>query len=144
MTQEKTMLGSDALRLTRLFHKTGVRNAMPSEWRPERHPRLGGGLPAAIATISLGLLFGVGALAQQQETAPIGESKGSTITTFDVTGAGNAAGQGTFSKAINSKGVVAGFYFDSGNVEHGFTRAANGTIATLCRARARELSGNDG
>ena len=47
-----------------------------------------------------------------------------TITTFDAPGAGTGPGQGSFpfSEAINYAGAIAGAYFDSNNVVHGFLR----------------------
>ena len=47
-----------------------------------------------------------------------------TITTFDAPGAGTDPGQGSFvfSEAINHAGAIAGAYFDSSNVLHGFLR----------------------
>ena len=128
------MLGTDAVRVTRLFPKTAVRKAMPSvSPAPEGLPRGGAGRAGTFAVLGfcLSLLFVVGALARQPETSPIRESKNPAITPFDVPGAGNAAGQGTFGRAINSKGVVAGYYRDSGNVAHGFVRAADGTLITF-------------
>ena len=49
-------------------------------------------------------------------------------TTIDVPGAGTAAFQGTAAMSVNSLGVLAGGYIASGNVTHGFVRAADGTI----------------
>jgi len=51
-----------------------------------------------------------------------------TFTTFDVTGAGTSALQGTGGLSINSAGIIAGSYIVAGNVTHGFVRAANGAI----------------
>jgi hypothetical protein len=47
-----------------------------------------------------------------------------TFTTFDAPGAGTGSGQGSFlfSEAINNAGAIAGAYFDSSNVPHGFLR----------------------
>ena len=46
------------------------------------------------------------------------------ITAFDVPGAGTGTFQGSFvfSEAINHAGAIAGAYFDSSNVVHGFLR----------------------
>ena len=51
-------------------------------------------------------------------------AKNGTITTFDAPGAGTGPGQGSFvfSEAINHAGAIAGAYFDSSNVLHGFLR----------------------
>lgn len=74
-----------------------------------RFPKL---LPLAIAVLSCtASLFGQ-----------------STFTSFDAPGAGTTTGQGTFPVAINSEGVIAGWYFDSSFVSHGFVRDANGDI----------------
>jgi hypothetical protein len=54
-----------------------------------------------------------------------------TITTFDVTGAGTLAGEGTKPGALNTSGVSAGYYIDTGGVFHGFVRSAGGTITTF-------------
>ena len=43
-----------------------------------------------------------------------------SITTFNASGAGTLAGQGTFGAAINAPGDVAGYYTDADNVIHGF------------------------
>ena len=47
-----------------------------------------------------------------------------TITTFNAPGAGTGTFQGSFvfSEAINNAGAIAGAYFDSSNVLHGFLR----------------------
>jgi hypothetical protein len=50
----------------------------------------------------------------------------STFLSFDAPGAGTGIGQGTFPVAINAGGVIAGWYFDSSFVSHGFVRHANG------------------
>ena len=52
----------------------------------------------------------------------------SGFTIFDAPGAGTTALEGTGGLSINSAGVVAGGYITTGNVTHGFVRAANGTI----------------
>ena len=51
-----------------------------------------------------------------------------SFTSFDAPGAGSGIGQGTFPVAINSEGVIAGYYIDSSFVSHGFVRQANGRI----------------
>jgi hypothetical protein len=56
------------------------------------------------------------------------DSKKGKITTFDVTGAGTADGQGTIANAINMAGTIAGEYYDATGANHGFVRAANGKI----------------
>jgi len=51
-----------------------------------------------------------------------------TITTIDVLGANG----GTFATAINSQGVITGYYYNgNGDGEHGFVRLSDGTIATF-------------
>src|ERR1035438_5868225 len=54
-----------------------------------------------------------------------------SIVKFDAPGAGTDSGQGTFGAAINSAGVVVGYYVDSNAVYHGFVRATNGTITPI-------------
>jgi hypothetical protein len=54
-----------------------------------------------------------------------------TFTTFDVSGEGKGKNQGTVPVALNSAGVVVGFYVDASNANHAFVRAANGTITTF-------------
>ena len=54
-----------------------------------------------------------------------------TITSFDGPGASTKPGQGTFpsfASGLNPAGVLAGNYVDAGGVNHGFVRAADGTI----------------
>src|SRR5215469_4970447 len=51
--------------------------------------------------------------------------------TFDVPGAGTGDFQGTFPYVINPAGAIAGPYTDANNVDHGFLRAADGTITTF-------------
>jgi uncharacterized repeat protein (TIGR03803 family) len=58
-------------------------------------------------------------------TAPAGSSR---FTTFDAAGAGTGKNEGTVPTSINTAGTIAGFYIDGSNVNHGFVRAANGTI----------------
>ncbi|MGB8903392.1 MAG: hypothetical protein WCC88_06395, partial [Candidatus Sulfotelmatobacter sp.] len=60
-------------------------------------------------------------------------SSNGTITTFEAPGAGKkgAAGQGTLAFCINATGNIAGGYTDASNVNHGFVRAANGTITAF-------------
>ncbi len=55
-------------------------------------------------------------------------AKAQTFTTFDVPGAGTGALQGTVGVSINTAGTIAGVYIATGNVAHGFVRAADGTI----------------
>jgi hypothetical protein len=50
-----------------------------------------------------------------------------TIITFDVPGAVN----GTFPVSINPAGAIAGYYFDSGGVGHGFVRTRDGAFITF-------------
>jgi hypothetical protein len=58
------------------------------------------------------------------------------FTTFDVTGAGTGAYQGTGCGAdcpmsINDSGEVTGSYQDSNSVQHGYLRTAEGTYVTF-------------
>jgi hypothetical protein len=56
---------------------------------------------------------------------------GGTITTFDAPGAGTGLGQGTDCTAINPEGEIAGIYYDTNDVAHGFVRDRNGAITTF-------------
>jgi probable HAF family extracellular repeat protein len=49
-------------------------------------------------------------------------SPGGKITYFNVPGAGNALGQGTYAYANNASGQITGAYVDSNGVGHGFVR----------------------
>jgi hypothetical protein len=51
--------------------------------------------------------------------------------TFDVPGAGTGAFQGTTPYVINASGATAGYSTDANNVDHGFLRAADGTITVF-------------
>jgi hypothetical protein len=67
------------------------------------------------------------------------------ITTFDAPGAGNEAvvpgyqgspggvmsSQGTYPISINPAGAIAGFYYGSNNVAHGFLRSPDGKFTTI-------------
>ena len=53
------------------------------------------------------------------------------IITFDVSGAGTGAGQGTVAQSINPGGMIAGYYIDNNNVAHGFLRSKGGDITTF-------------
>ena len=60
-----------------------------------------------------------------------GMARAQRITTFNVSEAGTASGQGTFVSGINELGEVAGNYVDSNNVSHSFLRAPDGKITTF-------------
>jgi len=55
-----------------------------------------------------------------------------SFTTIDVPGAGSTGaecgGQGTVIGGRNEAGTIAGIYFDSSNVSHGYVRARHGSI----------------
>jgi len=68
--------------------------------------------------LSLGLLFSGLAVAQ-------------TFTEFEAPGSGTAAFQGTVAISINTSGVIAGEYYDSTGVSHGFVRTAAGDITSF-------------
>src|SRR6476620_3904922 len=53
------------------------------------------------------------------------------IITFDAPDAGTGPQQGTLTYVINDRGTIAGYYFDSKTVTHGFVRATDGTIRTF-------------
>lgn len=50
------------------------------------------------------------------------------ITTFDAPNAGTSKNEGTIAVSINDGGVITGVVSDSVNAQHGFVRAADGTI----------------
>jgi hypothetical protein len=52
----------------------------------------------------------------------------SPIIPIDVTGAGTAAGQGTYAYSVNDAGAITGWYVDASWAWHGFVRAPNGFI----------------
>jgi hypothetical protein len=56
---------------------------------------------------------------------------GSTITPFDVPGAGTGPNQGTVPSNINASGAIIGQYIDSNGVNHGFVRSPNGSFTTF-------------
>jgi hypothetical protein len=53
------------------------------------------------------------------------------FTTFNVPAAGTSAGQGTVAQSINVQGEIAGYYFDSSGVSHGFVRTNRGEITSF-------------
>lgn len=53
------------------------------------------------------------------------------IVIFDAPGAGTGPGQGTTPIGLDAQGVIVGWYVDAGNVNHGFVRDPDGTIATF-------------
>jgi hypothetical protein len=72
--------------------------------------------------VSAGSLSVRPANSQTAEKSPV-------ITDINDPNAGTGANQGTLATAINSKGVIAGSYWDSNSVVHGFV-LANGTFTT--------------
>jgi hypothetical protein len=72
--------------------------------------------------VSAGSLSVRPANSQTAEKSPV-------ITDINDPSAGTGANQGTLATAINSKGVIAGNYWDSNSVAHGFV-LANGTFTT--------------
>ena len=50
------------------------------------------------------------------------------FTSLDAPHAGTGQNQGTVPVAINARGVIAGYYIDSGNQTHSFVRTAAGVI----------------
>lgn len=59
-----------------------------------------------------------------------------TFTTFEATGSGSGAYQGTgcysdCPMGLNDFGVITGSYFDSNNVQHGFLRTPDGSFETV-------------
>jgi len=53
------------------------------------------------------------------------------IITFDAPGAGTGPFQGTLAFAVNQAGTIAGFFFDSNTVTHGFVRGTDGIFITF-------------
>jgi hypothetical protein len=51
------------------------------------------------------------------------------IITFDVSGAGTGAGQGTVGIGVNQWGFIVGYYTDANGVSHGFLRNPDGAVA---------------
>jgi hypothetical protein len=52
------------------------------------------------------------------------------MTTFDISGAGSSAGQGTYTSNINASGQIVGTYVDGSNVMHGYV-GMPGSLMTL-------------
>jgi hypothetical protein len=73
-------------------------------------------------------IFAFGMPAQQPGIADSGDNAAPHFTTFEAPGAGTRAGQGTLANSVNTAGAIAGAYTDANGAEHGFVRAANGTI----------------
>jgi hypothetical protein len=75
----------------------------------------------------------------------VANSNGPSFTTFDCPGAGTAPLQGTGGISINSAATITGLCVlaGSGNVAHGFVRAADGTI-TLFDAPGAGTGKNEG
>ena len=86
---------------------------------------IGRGLAALCALA----LFGLSA-AWTQENEATATLATSTLTTFEVPGAGTGPMQGTIASSIDTAGDIAGTYLDSNGIAHGFVRTANGTIKT--------------
>lgn len=61
------------------------------------------------------------------------DSSGPTFTTFDCPGAGTSALQGTGGISINAAGAITGFCVlaGSGDIAHGFVRAAGGVVTVF-------------
>lgn len=90
------------------------------------------GLGGRNLQICLGLclcaLFAVAMSAWGQDAEAVGSNSAPTFASFEVTGAGTGASQGTVAVAINATGEVTGIYIDSSGLTHGFVRANNGVI----------------
>ena len=102
----------------------------------EKECSSGNGLPR-IGIVCLGLVFALAMLAQGQDLP----EAGGVITTFDVTGAGTGAFQGTLPVSINGKGTIAGSYRDNNSVRHAFFRTKAGVITTFDAPGAGTNSG---
>jgi N-acetylneuraminic acid mutarotase len=83
---------------------------------------------AAGIALSLPALVFVASAARAQETASIVRDSAPAFTSFEVTGAGTGALEGTVAIGINAGGDVAGMYIDSNGVRHGFVRQASGAV----------------
>jgi N-acetylneuraminic acid mutarotase len=70
--------------------------------------------------------------ARTQETASIVVRESApTFISFEVSGAGTGALEGTVAICINASGEVAGMYIDSNGLRHGFVHQAHGTVTTF-------------
>ena len=76
-----------------------------------------------LRTIILGLTASVAGFAPATGRAQ--------IVTLNAPGAGTASGQGTFAESVSGS-TVAGYYIDSGGVQHGFVY--NGSSYTVLNA----------
>jgi hypothetical protein len=56
---------------------------------------------------------------------------GPAFTDFNAPGAGQRIDGGTFPLAINSSGIIAGWYYDGSGIAHGFTRTSGGTYSIV-------------
>jgi hypothetical protein len=56
---------------------------------------------------------------------------GPAFTDFGAPGAGQRVNGGTFPLAINSSGIIAGWYYDGSGIVHGFTRISGGTYSIV-------------
>ena len=86
---------------------------------------------AGISALGLCMLFAAGSPGWPQETEGVKNDAAAAFATFEASGAGTGAMQGTVALGINTAGDVTGTYLDAKGVAHGFVRAANGTIATF-------------
>lgn len=76
----------------------------------------------AVTLAAVAILLGLAAVAPAAAPAQ-------TFTIFEAPGAGTGKYQGTAPTCINAAKTIAGIYFDSSNLAHGFVRLADGTIA---------------
>src|SRR5580704_15214266 len=76
------------------------------------------GSAVSLATLGFGL------------SANVDERKAALIT-FNVPAAGTGAGQGTQGIAISPEGTITGWYFNPGDIVHGYVRARDGTFITF-------------
>lgn len=79
----------------------------------------------------LGLFFALPAATQEP----------GTFIVFEAPDAGTAPFEGTQALTINTSGVVAGLYYDSSDVGHGFVRATSGTITEFSAPGAGTAKG---
>lgn len=62
-----------------------------------------------------------------------------SFVSFDAPDAGKGEFQGTVASSINLKGVIAGYYFDGSNVQHGFLRQPNGQFTEFSPANLTDV-----
>jgi hypothetical protein len=85
---------------------------------------------ASLAVLALCLLCSVEKPAQAQEPEKAVKSGAASFISFDASGAGTSAEQGTLAVNIDTAGDVTGLYVDARGLQHEFFRAADGAISS--------------